>query len=504
MSKSSKRLKKNVIVGFVSQVIVMVFGIIVPRIVLVNYGSDINGLTSTVTQIFTYMALLEAGIGQASRNILFKYFAKKDKEGISRTASVAQSYYHRLTIVYGIAVIALSFLLPFIVKSEVDYWTIFFVTFFQGMAGVVSFYFIQNESTILSADGRSYFINSVETINRVLSYIVRIILAELKINIAVVQFSYFIITILKARMYDKFFRRKYKWIRIEKTDKKEKLPDRNSYILTEVAWTIFSSTDMIVLSTMVSTKASSVYSVYNMVFTAINSLLNAVYSSVNYELGLTYNKDIERYKKMHYAYMSTFVGAMTILMSTTYLLIIPFVKLYTRGVTDINYIYTSLPVMFCLVQIISWSRYIQGNLTGIAGYAKPTSYVSLIEALTNVILSIILVHHFGIPGVLFATVIALPLKVIYTTYISDHVVLHTSYWRSISILGINYLLFALTVLAGHYLKLNIGSYSFFILYGIVILAIASVIGIAVNLLVNKDCAILLKRLLNRKKNVTAN
>lgn len=504
MSKSSRRLKKNVIVGLVSQVIVMVFGIIVPRIVLVHYGSDINGLTSTVTQIFTYMALLEAGIGQASKNILFKYFANKDKEGVSRIASVAQSYYHRLTIVYGIAVIGLSFLLPLIVKSEVDYWTIFFVTFFQGMAGVVSFYFIQNESTILSADGRSYFINSVETINKVLSYVVRIILAELQVNIAVVQFSYCIITILKAGMYDKYFRRKYKWIKIEKTDKKEALPDRNAYILTEVAWTIFSSTDMIVLSTMVSTKASSVYSIYNMVFIAINSLLNAVYSSISYELGLTYNKDKNKYKKLHYAYISTFVGAMTILMSTTYLLIIPFVKLYTRGVTDINYIYSSLPVMFCLVQILSWSRYVQGNLTGVAGYAKPTSYVSLIEALTNVIFSIVLVHHFGIPGVLFATVIALPLKVIYTTYISDHAVLHTSYWKSISILGINYLLFGLTVLVGHHVQLNIGSYGSFIFYGIIILAITSVIGIAANLLVNKDCAVLLKRLVNRKKHVSTN
>lgn len=52
----------------------------------------------------------------------------------------------------------------------------------------------------------------------------------------------------------------------------------------------FSSTDMIVLSTFISTQAASVYSVYNLVFSNLNLLLNTVYSSVSYILGQTYYK----------------------------------------------------------------------------------------------------------------------------------------------------------------------------------------------------------------------
>lgn len=492
-----EKLKKNVIVGFIGQLITMVFGLIVPRIMLVNYGSDINGLTSTVTQIFTYMALLEAGIGQASKNILFKYFAKNDRDNISKTASVARSYYRKITLIYGAAVIALSFLLPIAIKSDVDYWTIFLVTFFQGMAGVVSFYFIENQTMVLTADGRSYFINGVETINKIISYIVRIVLASMQFNIAFVQFTYFIITILKAVVYTRYFKKNYGWIKFDKPNKGEKLADRNAYILTEVAWTIFSSTDMIVLSMFVSTKLSSVYSIYNMVFTAINALVNAIFTSINYELGLTFHQDLNKYKKIHYLYMSVFVGLMTVLMSTTYMVIIPFVKLYTKGVSDINYIYTSLPVMFCLVQILSWSRYIQGNLTGVAGYAKPTSIISVIEAAINLSMSILLVQHFGVAGVLFATVIALPLKVIFTTYISDHVVFHSSYRRTISILGINYLFFAGVVSLGHFIKLEIGSYLSFLVYGAVIFIVCAVIGAFLNTLVNRDCLLVFKKIIKR-------
>ena len=62
-----KKTLTNLTVGVVTQLIVIALGLIVPRIVLVNYGSDTNGLINTIGQIFTYMALLEAGISVSAR-----------------------------------------------------------------------------------------------------------------------------------------------------------------------------------------------------------------------------------------------------------------------------------------------------------------------------------------------------------------------------------------------------------------------------------------------------
>ena len=114
------------------------------------------------------------------------------------------------------------------------------------------------------------------------------------------------------------------------------------------------------------------------------------------------------------------------MVSTAYVLILPFVRLYTRGVNDVDYIYQILPLLFCLVQLLSWSRNVAGNLTGVAGYAKQVSYASLIEAFTNIVFSVILVFHFGIVGVLIATVIALPVKVIYCVYLTDKKIMKRS------------------------------------------------------------------------------
>ena len=65
-NEKNKRVVLNVASGLLNQAITIAFGLIIPRLYLVNFGSDVNGLTSTIKNIFAYLALLEAGeIGRA-------------------------------------------------------------------------------------------------------------------------------------------------------------------------------------------------------------------------------------------------------------------------------------------------------------------------------------------------------------------------------------------------------------------------------------------------------
>lgn len=496
MNKS--KLKKNVIIGLGGQVLVSILSFVVPRVMIVGYGSDVNGLLGTVSQVFAYMALLEAGIGQAARNALYQPIVKDDRNKISSILSVSQNYFRKFTIYYGGGVVLLAITAPFVLNTEVSASVIVIVILLEGMSGVLSFYFVQTISTMLVADGRSYINNVIIITDKILCYIVRIIMAAYGVNIILLQAVYFMITTAKVFFYYIYFKREYAWVNLHAASGHEKLSDRNAYIITEVAWTLFSSTDMIALSIFVDTKTSSVYYVYNMIFSGLNSLLSAVYSSINYLLGQTYHNDLKKYEKVHDAFTSVFVGGMTILASTAYILCIPFIRLYTHGVTDIDYVYEAVPLLFCLVQLISWSRYIGGNLTGIAGYAKKTSYISMAEAIINIILSLVLVERFGIVGVLVATVVALPLKVLWCIYISDKKVMHRTYKTTVVILGINYLFFAGIVICKRFLSLNINDYGQFVIHAIIITVLLTVIGSALNLAVNPYCLRIFMKLLKKR------
>ena len=498
MNKKSK-LFKNVITGFGGQLIAIILGLIVPRFFIMSYGSDVNGLLSTITQIFTYMALLEAGIGQAAKNLLYKPFQEKNKDGVSEIASIAKSYFRRFTLIYGVGVIAIALILPLVLKTNVDSVTIALIVLFEGMSGVISFYFIETPSIIIGVDGKNYVNNAINLLNKIVGYAVKIVMAALGLNIVLLQFVFFIVTIAKVFFYQIYFEKHYSWIKFKKTSKDIKLKDRNSYIIIEITSTVFNSTDMIILSVFVSTQLSSVYGIYNMVFSNLTLLLNSVYFSVVYLLGYSYHDSKEKYIHLHDTFNSVFLGTITILMMVCYFLTIPFVSLYTKGVTDTNYIYTSLPLLFCIVQMLSWSRFVGGNLIGVAGRVKKAVWVNVLEAVINLTCSVIFVQKFGIVGVLFATVIALIPKVIYCNYVGDRIILKRSCWNTIKILGTNFILFFAVVLIKPYIHIEVNSYLSFAIYGIGLSVLFTVIVMAVNSLLNpymlKNGLILIK---NRK------
>lgn len=489
-----KDFLKNIVTGFVGQLIAIVMGMIIPRIMISSYGSDVNGVVSTTVQVFSYLALLEAGIGQSARIALYKPIADRDNEKISMIFLSAESYFRRITLYYGIGVIVISLIVPYIMKSDMPHLTILSVFFLEGMSGVISFYYVQTPTILLNVDGKGYINNYVTLSNKIIGYLAKITLASLGVSIVIVQFSFFIITVLKVVFYRVYVKKKYFWIARRKTPDMNLLKDKNSYLITEIAWTIFSSTDMMVLSFFVSTKLSSVYSIYSLIYGSINLLLNAVGGSILYILGQIYYKNRNQYEEVHDAMNTIFIGTTTILMSVSYVLIIPFVRLYTKGVADVDYVYDQLPLMFSLVQLLSWSRYVNGNLTGLAGYAKSTSYISLAEAVINMVLSIVLVQKYGITGVLFATVIALPIKVIWCIYISDKKVLHRSLAKTIQMISCNYGFFFGIVLIMKHVNLEIPTYSMFAMYGCALVIIIGTLGVGLNILTNRGCLYIAKRI----------
>lgn len=485
---------KNIIYTFLGQIIVLGLALIVPRLVLTSYGSDTNGLISTVTQIMSYLALLEAGIGQATRNELYQYNHGDtyDKSNISLVMSVSRKSYRDITKVYAVLVILLSFILPVVINTDLNYLTVLLVVLIEGASGVVSFYFVQNWMNLLAVDGKQYINSNIDLIFKVLIYLVKIGIALSGISIVFMEIGFFIATVIKLLLYRLYINKYYKWIDYQKDTEGRKLKDRKAYIVSEVSWTVFSSTDLIVLSIFCSTKSSSVYSIYSMIFLTINKLLDAVYTSLKFNLGQSFHNNEEEYRKTHDLFNSGFIGIISALMIVAYYLCLPFVSLYTDGINDIDYIDNTLPMGFCLVVLFSWYRMIAEHLNGVAGYAKPLSKISLIEAATNLCLSILLVNKFGIKGVLYATVIALPIKIIYCNWLADKVILKRSIFNTVKILGINAILFFGLALVKDKMPLTINSYVDILKYAVIFTLISSAIFLTGNIIANRNVLTFLK------------
>lgn len=255
---NSKRDLKNISYTIAGQILVLGLSLVVPRFVLTGYGSDTNGLLSTIGQIVAYMSILEAGIGQATRNELYHFIKgdDSDRKSISSIMALSRRSYRRMTMVYAALAVLLSLIIPFIIKTELDYPTVALVMLIEGTSGVLSFYFVQADCNLLTADGKQYINSNIDLVYKGLIYSVKIIMVMLGMNVIVMEICLFTATFIKLLIYKCYMKKHYKWIDYSSCEDR-RLKDRGPYIITEVAWTVFSSTDMIVISIFCSTKSST-------------------------------------------------------------------------------------------------------------------------------------------------------------------------------------------------------------------------------------------------------
>src|SRR5574344_277708 len=120
MSSSTGRTKKfiiNSISTAMLQIVTMLVGFILPKVMLKYYGSEINGLVSSITQFMAYFSLVEAGLSGAAVFALYKPLAQKDNNGISQVVTQTRKFYIKAGLIFGLLVLSLGILYPLFVTS---------------------------------------------------------------------------------------------------------------------------------------------------------------------------------------------------------------------------------------------------------------------------------------------------------------------------------------------------------------------------------------------------
>lgn len=494
-----KRSIYNIIFGFGAQIITLAMGIIIPRLILVGYGSEVNGLLNTVTQIYAYVALLEAGVGTATIQALYGPIIKGDKEEISGIFVAAQNYYRRLTTYYFLCVVLLSVVGPFAIKSDLNPVEIGSVIFLHGMAGVISFYFAATFKQLLAAEGKNYVVVIITFAVQMLTYVAKIVLALAKTNIVFIQLSYFLITLFQVILYMAYYRRKYYWVDLKTKPRKGALKQKNSFLIHEITLTIFNSTDTIVLSTISGLAVASVYAVYNLVFSGLYTIFSTLFNSVRFTLGQIYHENTERYLKLHDAFESIYIGFVFSIISVCYFLILPFIELYTKGVGDANYLDYRLPILFCSIQLLSAIRSVSNNLINVAQHATQTVWRTILEAVINLGVSLIASQYLGIYGVLLGTIVALLYRSNDIIIYANTKILKRKPVRAYKTIALNFALFAVVVAISRYVVIDIQNYIGFIVNGLVLTIILVPSFQIANFVSNKSCLQFLKMICSKFK-----
>lgn len=481
-----KRGLLNIATGLLSQVVVILLGLIIPYLTIGNYGSEVNGYMTMVAQIYAYIALLEAGLGTAALQALYRPVAEHNREAISAIINASTQYYRKLSIVYALAVCVAGLLLPVFLNSTLDSIeiTAYFLLF--GASNVINFMFTASMRPLLLAEGKTYVTDNITTIFHVVSQFAKIFLLGLNLNIVVLQFVYSAINILQIGVYYIYFYKFYGWIDKTILPAKDALRQKNIFLIQQIRDLIFSCTDVVLLSIVCDLTIASIYAVYMLIFNALNTAIISLTTGTLFILGQIYSKSRERYFRAHRLYEITLLIATFTVFTVAYLLCEPFIRLYTQDIADINYVDAYLPLLFALSGLLTICRLTSLRLINFAYHAKKALKQTIVEAVINIVLSLILVQTMGIHGVLIATCIALFVRLLVVTSYVYKNILHQSSVYSFKVYFINFMIFFMFVLVRQNIVPDIAGYVDFCINGIVFTLLTAMIYLVCNIVCNWD------------------
>ena len=468
-----KRIEKkslfNLITGFSYQIISISMGLLLPYLFITSLGSESNGLLNSIGQVFTCLSLLEAGVGTTTIQALYKPIMKNDKEKINAILSATNSYYKKTGLGYLVSVTILIIIYPFLVNSSLSANTIRLVIFLQGAGSVISYLFQAKYNLLLRAEGRNYVITLLSLVLLVLRNIGKITAILLGYNIIAVQLIQFITVLAEAIVIIKYVKKEYPWLSVNEIPDFNSISQKNSVLAQSVAWMIFNHTDILVLTLFTKDlKLVSVYSVYVLLFEVAQNILNQIRESFQFKIGSIAQKGTEILDQ-YFKYYSTIILMLTLTsFSTIYLISISFIPLYTKGVTDTNYLLRWIPELFLLYKLLYGIRALNKQLIDAKGHFKQTQHIAMLEAGSNLMFSMILVIPYRVQGVLLGSVLSVLISVsMYLRYLQKNIV-RKAIFSQILLIIVSSPVLCIVIILGLMRLINIKSWNDLLIVSIII------------------------------------
>lgn len=494
----NSRIKKaslNIIFLIIYEVATFVCNLILPRLIITTYGSAYNGLISSITQFLNFVAILRLGVAGATRVSLYKSLADDNIVETSAIVKATQNYMRKIGYVILAYVAVLAVIFPVFMNGTYGFINVAVLVVAIGLGTFAQYFFGITCRTLLQADQKLYINNIVQTISTILNTVLSSYLIIAGFSIQIVKLFSAAIFVISPLILNKYVIWKYKIDTKCKPDNTA-LKKKNDVMAHSIANIVHENTDVIVLTFFCDIKVVSVYTIYNLVMSGLKQVMNIFTTGIESVFGNMWAKGQKESIRKNLSYfeymMSMFIS---IVFSVTAVLILPFVKLYTKGTSDIEYVLPTYAVVIILAQAFYCFRMPYLTLVQAAGHYKETKNGAFFEAGLNIISSIILVQFIGIVGTAVGTLLANTFRTIqYSVYVSRHLVK-----RDLSAV-VKRLLWVFTncaisiAICGRIIALNSdASWMMWIISGIVYVFVSSICSVVTSLLFYRDDA---KGLLN--------
>ena len=486
MSKT-KKVIYNTLTAALNMVVYQAIALIVSVKVLEVYGADFHGLNSILSNVMTWVLLLEGGLTTATTVALYKPYMNKDYDDCNHILSASSIQFRKIGLTVFAVGAAVAFFYPFFITSDIPYWDIclmFIIMSFSTSFGVA---YTRKYAVMYSVSQHEYISQLISISLSIISSIVIYILAVSHAHYLWVRTVYMLSAVLTGIIISVIIRRKFSFLNYHETPKFEAIKGTKDVVVQKLTSIIRTSAPAIFISVFDTTVAASIYAVnmygYNFVRSIMQNVLTATQSGIGQVVAEKNETGVnEVFRSFEYALVTILLWLMTSAIAVT----IPFVHIYTHGVTGVNYInyflWLVLPLNYA-IQVLHLPSGVIINMYGRFKEDKRFQITTMIVMLASMAVAGAL---WGLNGIVLGATIGSATLAVQEIHYARKVLLHTGYFELVRPILIDMLvLVPLIIVEVHFIPAHL-SIPGFLFAGVIVIVLHGLVLFVINWLFERD------------------
>ena len=399
----------NSLTSVTTQILTVVMNFVVKIVFTRTISMEYLGVNGLFANIITMLSLADLGIGTAIPYSLYKPLA----EGDHHKVKVLMKFYSKVYNVIGVVVLLIGLglipFLPYLIKGGegVPDLNLIYALFVIHSA---SSYFFVYKRFLIDSDQKGYITARITFIFSFVLSLVQIGILYLWHNFILYLVSSIVFVVLQNIYISHKATKLYPYIKektdekLEKEDVKEITKNVGSLFIYKVGSVVTNGTDNMIISKFLGLIPVGIYSNYVLVTKSLNNVVSQLFTAITSSIGnlvVTTNKKhsrnvFERLLFLNFWFYAFFSIALMILIN-------PFIDLFFGS----KFVLSETIVIVLVVDFyLNGMQSVSTSFLNAYGLFYEGRFRPIFMIIVNIIVSLLLVHPFGIAGVLLGTIIS--------------------------------------------------------------------------------------------------
>ena len=162
----NRKLLLNTITSILFQIVTVICGFILPRLIIKEYGSEVNGLVQSITQFLSIISFLELGVGAVIQSSLYSPLSNNNNIKISEIVVSGSKFFKKIAYILFAYTVVLVVVYPFLTQTTFDWLYIALLIASMSISSFAQYYFGIIDRLLLNADQKGYiqYVSQIATL----------------------------------------------------------------------------------------------------------------------------------------------------------------------------------------------------------------------------------------------------------------------------------------------------------------------------------------------------